>query len=121
MNAREAIFASIRRSLAVTGDEATRLFEVEMRLKAAPSGVVPKRGHGDVATRLAIFRAEAERAQATVAEIGGWAGGPAEIPRIPRLRRRHRARYTPRKASSARHRARCVVKRLAPAPVIPAR
>ena len=64
MSSRAAVFASIRRSLAVTGDEATRRFEVETRLKQAPPGIVPKRGQGDVSTRLATFKAEAERAQA---------------------------------------------------------
>ena len=44
MNSREAVFASIRRSLGVHGDEATRRFEVETRLKQAPPGVIPKRG-----------------------------------------------------------------------------
>jgi L-lactate dehydrogenase complex protein LldG len=84
MTSRAAIFASIRRSLAVTGDEAPRRFEVEMRLKHAPPGVVPKRGQGDAATRLAVFRAEAERAQASAAEVGSWADAPAEIARFLR-------------------------------------
>ena len=65
MSSRAAVFASIRRSLAVTGDEATRRFEVETRLKQAPPGIVPKRGQGDVGARLATFKAEAERAQAS--------------------------------------------------------
>jgi L-lactate dehydrogenase complex protein LldG len=84
LNAREAIFASIRRSLAVNGDEAPRRFEVEARLKGAPSGVVPKRGQGDLPARLATFKAEAERAQASLAEVAGWADAPAEIARFLR-------------------------------------
>ena len=84
MNSREAIFASIRRSLAVHGDEAPRRFEVETRLKEAPPGVVPKRGQGDLPARLATFKAEAERAQASLAEIADWAGAPAEISRFLR-------------------------------------
>ena len=36
MSSRATVFASIRRSLGVTGDEATRRFEVETRLKQAP-------------------------------------------------------------------------------------
>jgi L-lactate dehydrogenase complex protein LldG len=84
MNSREAVFASIRRSLAVHGDEAPRRFEVETRLKETPPGVVPKRGQGDPAARLATFKAEAERAQATLAEIAGWADAPAEIARFLR-------------------------------------
>ena len=84
MSSRKAVFAGIRRSLAVTGDEATRRFEVETRLKQAPPGIVPKRGHGDAATRLAVFKAEAERAQASLAEVAGWAEAPAEIARFLR-------------------------------------
>ena len=84
MSSRAAVFASIRRSLGVTGDEATRRFEVETRLKQAPPGIVPKRGQGDVAARLATFKAEAERAQASVTEIAGWADAPAEIARYLR-------------------------------------
>jgi len=84
MNSREAIFASIRRSLGVSGQEQTRRFEVETRLKQAPPGVVPKRGQGDPAARLATFRAEAERAQASVAEVAAWADTPAEIARFLR-------------------------------------
>jgi L-lactate dehydrogenase complex protein LldG len=84
MNPREAIFASIRRSLAVHGDEAPRRFEVETRLKQAPPGVVPTRGQGDVPARLATFKAEAERAQASVTEVAEWADAPAEIARFLR-------------------------------------
>jgi L-lactate dehydrogenase complex protein LldG len=84
MTSRAAVFASIRRSLAVTGDEATRRFEVETRLKQAPPGVVPKRGQGDASARLAMFRAGAERAQATVTEVREWADAPAEIARFLR-------------------------------------
>ena len=83
MSSRAAVFASIRRSLGVTGDEATRRFEVDMRLKQAPPGVVPKRGQGDVSARVATFKAEAERAQASVAEVarmGGRAGGNRPLP-----------------------------------------
>jgi L-lactate dehydrogenase complex protein LldG len=84
VNAREAIFASIRRSLAVHGDEAPRRFEVEARLKQAPPGVIPKRGQGDLPARLATFKAEAERAQASLAEVAGWVDTPAEIARFLR-------------------------------------
>ena len=84
MTSRAAVFASIRRSLGVTGDEATRRFEVETRLKQAPPGIVPKRGQGDLSARLATFKDEAERAQASVAEIGGWMEAPAEIARFLR-------------------------------------
>jgi L-lactate dehydrogenase complex protein LldF len=79
-----AVFASIRRSLGVTGDEATRRFEVETRLKQAPAGIVPKRGQGDVSARVETFKAEAERAQASVTEVREWADAPGEIARYLR-------------------------------------
>ena len=42
--ARTDIFSSIRRSLAVKGDERTRLQIVAERLDRAPKGVIPARG-----------------------------------------------------------------------------
>jgi L-lactate dehydrogenase complex protein LldG len=84
MNSRAAVFASIRRSLGVTGDESTRQFDVDMRIKQAPPGIVPKRGQGDASARLATFKVEAERAQATVTEVREWAEAPAEIGRFLR-------------------------------------
>jgi len=84
MNSRETVFASLRRSLGVHGDEAPRRLEVEARLEQAPAGVIPKRGQGDLATRTATFVGEAERAQASVAEVADWADAPAEIARFLR-------------------------------------
>jgi L-lactate dehydrogenase complex protein LldG len=45
---------------------------------------VPKRGQGDVSARFATFKAEAERAQASVAEAPEWADAPAEMARFLR-------------------------------------
>ncbi len=84
MSAREAIFANIRRSLGVTGAEAPRRFEVETRLSEAPTGVAPQRGQGDAETRVATFKAEAERAQTSIAEVGSLAEVPAEAARFLR-------------------------------------
>ena len=84
MNARDAVLANIRRSLGVTGAEAPRRFEVERRIAEAPAGVVPQRGQGDSAARVATFKAEAERAQATVAEVASLADAPAEVARFLR-------------------------------------
>ena len=84
MNARDAVLANIRRSLGVTGAEAPRRFEVERRISEAPEGVVPERGQGDAEQRVATFRAEAERAQATVAEVATLAEVPAEVARFLR-------------------------------------
>jgi len=84
MNSRDAILASIRRSLAATGAEAPRRLEVETRLAAAPAGVIPARGQGDLAARVATFKAEAERAQASVAEVASLDELPAEVARYLR-------------------------------------
>ena len=76
MSARDDIFATIRRSLGVTGDEAIRRHIVQDRLQRAPKGVIPARGQLDGTALIALFRTQAEAAFATVAELTS----PAEIP-----------------------------------------
>jgi L-lactate dehydrogenase complex protein LldG len=68
-SARDEIFSNIRRSLAVTGSESTRRDAVDERLDRSPRGVIPARGQASGDERAAIFRAEAERALATVTEV----------------------------------------------------
>ena len=82
MSARDEIFGAIRRSLGVAGDEAPRRATVEARLAQAPAGIVPRRGQGEPAERLATFKAEAALAQASVAEVAEAADVPAEIARF---------------------------------------
>ena len=84
MSAREEIFASIRRSLNVGPVDAPRRDAVAARLAHAPVGIVPRRGQGEAAERLAAFRSEAERVQTTVAEVAAAADVPAEIARYLR-------------------------------------
>lgn len=84
MSARDDIFAAIRRSLHVTGEEAPRRAAVTARLAEAPTGVIPARGHGDSQQRAALFKAEAERAKASVAEIARTEDIPAEVARFLR-------------------------------------
>jgi L-lactate dehydrogenase complex protein LldG len=84
MSARDDIFAAVRRSLHVSGDEAPRRAAVAARLKEAPAGIVPARGQGDRAARIATFKAEAARASATLAEVVSEADAPAEIARYLR-------------------------------------
>ena len=69
MSAREDILSNIRRSLGVNGREAPRVSAVQERLRAAPRGVMPARGQVSGAQRVALFRAEAERVAASVAEV----------------------------------------------------
>lgn len=75
MSARDEIFANIRRSLHVTGAEAPRRAAVADRLARSPAGVIPARGEGGIAT----FRAEAERAAATLAEVAAAIDIPQAI------------------------------------------
>jgi len=84
MSARDDILANIRASLGVTGAEAPRRLAVKERLAQAPEGIVPARGQGDAAARAATFKAEAERAQASVAEVQSAAEVPAAIARYLR-------------------------------------
>jgi L-lactate dehydrogenase complex protein LldG len=84
LSARDEILAGVRGALNVTGAEAPRRMAVAERLAQAPAGIVPKRGEGDAAARRATFKAEAERAQASVAEIETAADVPAEIARFLR-------------------------------------
>ena len=82
MSARDEVFRAIRRSLGVTGDEAPRRAAVEARLAQTPAGIVPRRGRGGPAERLATFKAEATRAQASLAEVAAAADAPAEVARF---------------------------------------
>jgi L-lactate dehydrogenase complex protein LldG len=80
VSARDEIFAQIRRSLHVTGTEAPRRAAVADRLARTPSGVIPERGKGGLAT----FKEEALRSAATLAQVAAAADIPAEIARFLR-------------------------------------
>jgi len=84
MTARDEILASVRRSLHVSGDEAPRRAAVAARLAQAPIGIVPARGQGDAAARIATFKIEAARTAATISEVASAADVPAEIARYLR-------------------------------------
>ena len=84
LSARDEIFASIRRSLHATGTEAPRRAAVSARLEQHPSGVIPARGQGDVGERVKTFRAEAERAGATLALVSRGSEVPEEVARFLR-------------------------------------
>ena len=76
---REAVMASIRRSLGVTGRELPRRAAVEERIERAPKGVIPARGHGDAGRRLAVFNEMVLASQATVVEVGAAADVPQAV------------------------------------------
>ena len=83
-SARDDILANIRRSLDVTGAEAPRRANVAMRLQNTPAGIIPERGQLSPAARVAMFKHQAERAQASVAEVAGPEDVPAEVARFLR-------------------------------------
>jgi L-lactate dehydrogenase complex protein LldG len=83
-SARDDILANIRRSLGVTGAEAPRRANVAMRLQSAPAGVIPARGQLHPGARVAMFRQQAERAQASVAEVARPDDVPGEVARFLR-------------------------------------
>lgn len=82
--ARAEILANIRRSLAVSGGEAPRRQAVADRLAQAPVGVAVARGQLDAAGRLALFKAQAEAVQASVALVASPNDAPAEAARYLR-------------------------------------
>ena len=81
---REDILANIRRSLGVNGSEAPRRANVAMRLQSAPVGIIPARGQLASAERVAMFKQQAERAQASVSEVARPEDVPGEVARFLR-------------------------------------
>jgi L-lactate dehydrogenase complex protein LldG len=76
MTARELVFATMRRSLGVSGTEAPRRAAVDARLAGHPKGVVPARGQLPPRERLDLFVRMVEAAAGTTER----AASPAEIP-----------------------------------------
>ena len=66
MRGRDAIFASIRKSLRVAGDDGKRRETATARLEAHPRGVIPARGQKPDGERLALFTQMVEAAKASV-------------------------------------------------------
>jgi L-lactate dehydrogenase complex protein LldG len=79
MTPRELILATIRRSLGVTGAEATRRLEVATRLAGHPPEVVPKRGQLPPAARLDLFARMVEAAAGTLERAAGLGDIPAAV------------------------------------------
>jgi L-lactate dehydrogenase complex protein LldG len=86
MTARETLFASIRQSLGVTGDEPARRVAVADRLKQHPCGVIPARGQLPHAERVKLFAAMVEAAAGSAEVLPSAADVPAAV---AALLRRH--------------------------------
>ena len=82
--ARDEIFASLRRSLHVSGAEAPRRATVAARLADTPRGVIPARAQLDRAGRVALFAKIAELVQASVAIVPSRDDVPMEAARYLR-------------------------------------
>ena len=78
-SARDDIFANIRRSLGVKGREAPRRHVVEDRLGRAPRGIIPERGQLSGDALISMFKAQAEAAFTTVAEVDITADVPDAV------------------------------------------
>jgi L-lactate dehydrogenase complex protein LldG len=79
MTPRDLIFATIRRSLGVTGTEAPRRAAVAARLAGHPRGVVPARGELPPRERVDLFARMVEAASGTIARVGAGAEIPAAV------------------------------------------
>jgi L-lactate dehydrogenase complex protein LldG len=84
MSARDAILASIRRSLGVTGTESPRLKVVADRIAGHPVGVIPKRGQLPPDDRADLFAEMVELAAGSIARVETIDGVAAEIARYLR-------------------------------------
>ena len=78
-SARDDMFANIRRSLGVKGREAPRRHVVEERLARAPRGIIPERGQLSGDALISMFKAQAEAAFTTVAEVDSTADVPEAV------------------------------------------
>jgi L-lactate dehydrogenase complex protein LldG len=78
-SARDDVFATVRRSLGVSGREPIRRDIVAERLRRTPKGVIPARGQLAGAELIAMFRAQAEAAFATVAEVASGLEVPGAV------------------------------------------
>jgi L-lactate dehydrogenase complex protein LldG len=79
MTPRELVLATIRRSLGVSGAEATRRLEVAARLANHPQAVMPQRGQLPAAARLDLFVRMVEAAAGTVQRVADAAEIPAAV------------------------------------------
>ncbi len=79
MSGREAVFARIRASLGVTGEEPARREAVAERLAGAPHGVIPPERNLDRAARVGLFIRKAEGVKATVSRVATPAQVPAAV------------------------------------------
>ncbi|MEP9379434.1 LUD domain-containing protein [Aquabacter sp. CN5-332] len=86
MSSRDTVFASVRRALGVTSQEAPRRQEVADRIAGHPRGVIPARADLPPAERLALFKDMVMAAAGTVDHLPDTSGVPAAIAAYLRAR-----------------------------------
>ena len=86
MSARDTLFASIRKSLGVTGTEGERRAAVAERLRQHPRGVIPARGQLPPAERVKLFARMVEAANGSAEILNSADQVPAAV---AALLRRH--------------------------------
>jgi L-lactate dehydrogenase complex protein LldG len=79
MTARDTLFASIRQSLGVTGNEPARRAAVANRIASHPRGVIPARGQLPPAERVKFFAEMVVAAAGSVAMPASGADVPAAV------------------------------------------
>jgi len=79
MNGRDAIFANIKKSLHVSGDDRARREAVATRLEQHPRGVIPARGQKPPSERTALFAQMVENAKASVSVLESREDVPAAV------------------------------------------
>src|SRR5215213_440231 len=79
MTARSTLFASIRSSLGVSGDEPARRAAVAERIEKHPRGVIPARGQLPPHERARLFAQMVEAANGTVALLPDPTNVPAAV------------------------------------------
>lgn len=79
MKGRDAIFANIRKSLGVSGDDRVRREAAAARIEQHPRGIIPARGSKPDAERLEVFRQMVESAKATIVILDRTDDIPAAV------------------------------------------
>ncbi|MBX3524056.1 MAG: lactate utilization protein [Xanthobacteraceae bacterium] len=79
MTGRDAIFATIKKSLQVAGDDRARRETVAVRLEKHPRGIIPARGQKPKAERTELFRQMVEHAKASIVMLDSKDDVPAAV------------------------------------------
>jgi len=79
MKGREAIFASIKKSLHVSGEDRLRSETVAARIEKHPRGIIPARGQKPDRERLELFKQMVEAAKASIAVLDRKDDVPAAV------------------------------------------